>query len=278
MPNLHPTSTYYYKVGDPTKPNGVSPVFRFKVRVSFRKGCRGEYAPIVECGLGQSGSACTASVLAGRMTQRISCLQVPCAGQVYTFRLGCIADVGQTFNSTTTLARLQARSFRAQPVPAPPAAEDAPHLLTCQPQASMLTFLLVSLLHIYGSSIPSNHGHRDHDWNLVRTVDESTVSDTWYLNLFQLSVPQADKPDAVLLAGDLTYADDYNGDDRFGFQPRWDIWGRLSQALFATVPLITGIGASVLCVNYICDLTPFLPLAANKVHTEKALTKTPGRP
>ncbi len=29
--NLQEGSTYYYKVGDPTKPNGVSPVFHFKV-------------------------------------------------------------------------------------------------------------------------------------------------------------------------------------------------------------------------------------------------------
>ena len=53
---------------------------------------------------------------------------------------------------------------------------------------------------------------------------------------------QADKPDAVVLAGDLTYADDYNADDRFGYQPRWDIWGRISQSLFSTIPLIAGIG------------------------------------
>jgi len=53
---------------------------------------------------------------------------------------------------------------------------------------------------------------------------------------------QADTPGAVLLAGDLTYADDYNNNDRFGYQPRWDIWGRLTQPVFATVPLITTIG------------------------------------
>ena len=29
--SLQEGSTYYYKVGDPTKPNGVSPVFSFKV-------------------------------------------------------------------------------------------------------------------------------------------------------------------------------------------------------------------------------------------------------
>ena len=47
----------------------------------------------------------------------------------------------------------------------------------------------------------------------------------------------------MLLPGDLSYADDYNLDDRFGYQPRWDAWGRLSQKLFGTVPLISGIGA-----------------------------------
>ena len=57
---------------------------------------------------------------------------------------------------------------------------------------------------------------------------------------------QADKPDVVLLPGDLAYADDYNADDRFGYQPRWDIWGRLSQSLFSTVPLIPTIGACLL--------------------------------
>ena len=31
VPNLQEGSTYYYKVGDPTKPKGVSPVFHFKV-------------------------------------------------------------------------------------------------------------------------------------------------------------------------------------------------------------------------------------------------------
>ncbi len=58
-----------------------------------------------------------------------------------------------------------------------------------------------------------------------------------------LACPQQDKPQAVLLPGDLSYADDYNLDDRFGYQPRWDAWGRLSQKLFGTVPLISGIGA-----------------------------------
>ena len=50
----------------------------------------------------------------------------------------------------------------------------------------------------------------------------------------------------MLLPGDLSYADDYNLDDRFGYQPRWDAWGRLSQKLFGTVPLISGIGARLL--------------------------------
>ena len=53
---------------------------------------------------------------------------------------------------------------------------------------------------------------------------------------------QADKPEAVILTGDLAYADDYDADNRFGFQPRWDIWGRLTQPIFSTIPLITGIG------------------------------------
>ena len=38
-----------------------------------------------------------------------SATQIPCAGRVYPFRLGCIADVGQTFNSSTTLAHLLVR-------------------------------------------------------------------------------------------------------------------------------------------------------------------------
>ena len=60
-----------------------------------------------------------------------------------------------------------------------------------------------------------------------------------------MSSLQADKPDAVVLAGDLTYADDYNADDRTGYQPRWDIWGRITQSLFSTIPLITTIGGWV---------------------------------
>lgn len=60
--------------------------------------------------------------------------------------------------------------------------------------------------------------------------------------LTKLIAVQADKPDAVILTGDLSYADDYNADDRFGYQPRWDIWGRFTQFLFAYVPLITTIG------------------------------------
>ncbi len=56
---------------------------------------------------------------------------------------------------------------------------------------------------------------------------------------------QADTPGAVLLTGDLSYADDYDELNRYGYQPRWDIWGRLTQAVFANVPLIAGIGAFV---------------------------------
>ena len=67
VPNLMPSSSYFYKVGDPTKPNGVSAVYSF---------------------------------------------HIPCADDstVYPFRLGCIADVGQTLNSTTTLAKLKVRA------------------------------------------------------------------------------------------------------------------------------------------------------------------------
>ena len=56
---------------------------------------------------------------------------------------------------------------------------------------------------------------------------------------------QLNKPDAVLLPGDISYADDYNLDDQLGYQPRWDTFGRMSQKLFGTVPVITGIGARV---------------------------------
>ena len=54
---------------------------------------------------------------------------------------------------------------------------------------------------------------------------------------------QADNADIIILPGDLTYADDYNADDRVGYQPRWDIWGRLSQFLFANTILVPTIGA-----------------------------------
>ena len=49
----------------------------------------------------------------------------------------------------------------------------------------------------------------------------------------------------MLFPGDLSYADDYNLIDKFGYQPRWDIWGRLTQSTFATIPLVTGIGACI---------------------------------
>jgi len=77
---------------------------------------------------------------------------------------------------------------------------------------------------------------------------------------------QADKPDIIILPGDLTYADDYNADDRTGYQPRWDIWGRLTQFLFSGTILVPTIGA--------CDqsATPArtvlaLPQALARVHT-----------
>ena len=57
-----------------------------------------------------------------------------------------------------------------------------------------------------------------------------------------LWLAQADTPDIILFPGDLSYADDYNLIDTFGYQPRWDEWGRLTQQAFATVPLVTGIG------------------------------------
>ena len=73
----------------------------------------------------------------------------------------------------------------------------------------------------------------------METSPQYAVKSSQELGLYA----QLNKPDAVLLPGDLSYADDYNLDDRFGYQPRWDAWGRLSQKLFGTVPLITGIGA-----------------------------------
>jgi hypothetical protein len=36
------------------------------------------------------------------------------------------------------------------------------------------------------------------------------------------------RPDSVILAGDLSYAD--------GYQPRWDSWGRLMQPYATSVP------------------------------------------
>ena len=59
----------------------------------------------------------------------------------------------------------------------------------------------------------------------------------------RLHMTQADKPNAVMMVGDLAYADDYNLDDRVGYQPRWDIWGRVTQALFSTIPFFSCIGA-----------------------------------
>jgi len=53
---------------------------------------------------------------------------------------------------------------------------------------------------------------------------------------------QADKPDIIILPGDMSYADDYNGFDPLGYQPRWDIWGRLTQFLFANTILVPTIG------------------------------------
>ena len=38
------------------------------------------------------------------------------------------------------------------------------------------------------------------------------------------------RPQSVLNVGDLSYAD--------GYQPRWDSWGRLTEPLAASVPLM----------------------------------------
>ena len=91
------------------------------------------------------------------------------------------------------------------------------------------------------------------------------------------SLPQEDTPDIVLLPGDLSYADDYNLIDKFGYQPRWDIWGRLSQSVFATIPLVTGIGARqhALLTRAPCgppvrprarSITSFCPCGSEHVH------------
>jgi len=65
---------------------------------------------------------------------------------------------------------------------------------------------------------------------------------------------QADKPDIIILPGDMSYADDYNGFDPLGYQPRWDIWGRLTQFLFANTILVPTIGLSP--TRLVCALRP----------------------
>lgn len=60
-------------------------------------------------------------------------------------------------------------------------------------------------------------------------------------------VLQNDMAQAILLFGDLSYADDYNGHStgqRNGYQPRWDTWGQLMQPIISHLPFLSVMGKS----------------------------------
>ncbi|KAL3152817.1 hypothetical protein ABBQ38_012398 [Trebouxia sp. C0009 RCD-2024] len=54
-----------------------------------------------------------------------------------------------------------------------------------------------------------------------------------------------DMAQAILLIGDLSYADDYNGHStgqRNGYQPRWDTWGQMMQPIISHLPFLSVMG------------------------------------
>lgn len=56
---------------------------------------------------------------------------------------------------------------------------------------------------------------------------------------------QSDNAQAILLFGDLAYADDYNGHStgqRNGYQPRWDTWGQMMQPIISHLPFLSLMG------------------------------------
>lgn len=60
-------------------------------------------------------------------------------------------------------------------------------------------------------------------------------------------VLQNDMAQAILLIGDLSYADDYNGHStgqRNGYQPRWDTWGQMMQPIISHLPFLSVMGKS----------------------------------
>lgn len=62
-------------------------------------------------------------------------------------------------------------------------------------------------------------------------------------------VLQNDNAQAILLIGDLSYADDYNGHStgqRNGYQPRWDTWGQMMQPIISHLPFLSVMGENFL--------------------------------
>lgn len=72
----------------------------------------------------------------------------------------------------------------------------------------------------------------------------SSVHGSWDLAL------QNDNAQAILLIGDLSYADDYNGHStgqRNGYQPRWDTWGQMMQPIISHLPFLSVMGEHCPC-------------------------------
>lgn len=75
---------------------------------------------------------------------------------------------------------------------------------------------------------------------------------------------QNDSAQAILLFGDLAYADDYNGystGQRNGYQPRWDTWGQMMQPIISHLPFLSLMGRLPFTLAFLPFAICFLPFA-----------------
>ncbi len=73
---------------------------------------------------------------------------------------------------------------------------------------------------------------------------------------------QSDDAQAILLFGDLAYADDYNGysvGQRNGYQPRWDTWGQMMQPIISHLPFLSLMGRLPFTLAFLPFTLAFLP-------------------
>ena len=73
---------------------------------------------------------------------------------------------------------------------------------------------------------------------------------------------QSDNAQAILLFGDLAYADDYNGHStgqRNGYQPRWDTWGQMMQPIISHLPFLSLMGRLPFAVAFLPCTMCLLP-------------------